>query len=339
MAQNWGEQPEFREINIGELMNTRLSDLMAGSPILKLLFGGAIILIIVIIALNSFFTVQPGEEGVIQRFGKYVSSQPSGMHFKVPFVDRVDIVRVSKVETEEFGYRTEKVGVRTQYSTRNFPEESEMLTGDMNIVDLKFAVLYKIKDAYAFLFNVRSPVKALREASEASMRQIVGDRGIDEAITSGREEIQIEVKDKIQKILDSYNSGIFIVNVKLQEANPPRNVIAAWDAVNKASQYKEQMKNLAQQKLNEAIPRAEGRASRIVAEAEAYKIQRINRAKGEQEKFLNILKEYLQAKEITKRRIFIETMEEILIGIDEKVIIDADVSNKIFSLLNLNQQQ
>lgn len=338
MAQNWGDQPEFREINLGELMNSRLSELMAGSPMLKLLFGGAIILIIVIVVLNSFFTVQPGEEGVIRRFGKYVSSQPAGMHFKVPFIDSVDIVGVDKVETEEFGYRTEKVGVRTQYSTRDFPEESEMLTGDMNIVDLEFAVQYKIKDAYEFLFNVRSPVKALREAAEASMRQIVGDRGIDEAITSGREDIQIEVKGKIQKILDGYNSGIFIVNVKLQKANPPRNVIAAWDAVNKALQYKEQMKNLAQQKLNEAIPRAEGRASRIVAEAEAYKIQRVNRAKGEQEKFLNILKEYLLAKEITKRRIYLETMEEILTGIDEKVIIDEDVSNKIFNLLNLNQQ-
>ena len=341
MAQNWGDQPEFREINFGELMNSRLRDVMAGSPMLKLLFGGAVILIIVIVVLNSFFTIQPGEEGVIRRFGKHISSKPEGIHFKIPFIEKVDIVKVAKVEVELFGFRAEKTGVRTEYSQMEFLDESEMLTGDMNIVDLKFSVQYRIKDAAAFLFNVRSPIKALRDATEAAMRQVVGDRGFDEAITSReeeKEEIGMLVKQKLQELLDRYNTGILVVDVKLPRVEPPKNVRSAWDAVNKAEQYKKEMKNLAQQKLNEAIPRAEGKASRIIAEAEAYKIQRINRAKGEQEKFLNILKEYDLAKEITKRRIFLETMEEILTGIDEKIIIDEDVANKSFNLLNLNQQ-
>jgi len=343
MAQDWEGHSEFREVSFSEFMNSRLSDVLAGSPTLKLLFGGVILFIIALIVFNSYFIVKVGEEGVVRRLGKYTASKPEGIHFKIPIIEKVDIVEVAKTQTEQFGFRTEKAGIKTQYSPDEFPQESEMLTGDMNIVDLYFEVQYRIKDAAAFLFNVRSPVKALRNAAESSMRQVIGDHGFDEALGTeegdvSAEEISTLVKEKLQQLMDKYESGILVVNVTLKQVEPPRNVRPAWDDVNKAEQYKRQMENLAQQKLLQALPKARGNAKRLIAEAKAYKIERINRAKGEKEKFLNILKEYQLAKEITRRRIFLETMEEILAGIEDKIVIDEDVSDRIFNLLNLNQQ-
>ncbi len=334
MAQGWNEGSEFREIKFGEIWNSTIRELTSDSPFMKVVFYGAILLFIVLLALNSVYVVEPGEEGIIRRFGKYVRSTPSGMHAKLPIIDRVDVVDVKNVETLEFGFRTEKAGIRTQYSAMDFPEESEMLTGDMNIIDIDFAVQYRIGNARDFLFNVRNPVDALRNASEAVMRQLIGDRGFDE-IRLSRDEIEIEARDRIQKLMDTYGAGILVIYVKTQEINPPRKVMSAWDAVNKAEQYKDEMNNLAQQKYNEAIPRATGHASQVVNKARAYAIQRINRAEGEKKKFLLVLNQYQQAREVTRRRIFLETMETILTQIDEKIIIDQDVSNNIFNLLNL----
>jgi len=269
-------------------------------------------------------------------------SRSAGFHIKLPFIDRVDIINVAKVRTLEFGFRTEKPGIRTKYSALDYPQESEMLTGDMNIVDIDFVVQYKIGSASDFIFNVRNPENALRAASEAVMRQLIGDRGFNEILTSketlsySQDNLEIEARDQIQKLMDAYGSGISVIYVKAKAITPPQKVIAAWDNVNKAQQYKEEMSNRARQMYNRAIPNASGQADKIVSRAQAYAIQRTNRAEGEKEKFLSILKEYRLVPDITRRRIFLETMETILTQIDEKIIIDQDVSRNIFNLLNLN---
>ena len=334
MPERWDQNPEFREVSFREIWNSKLGDLASGSPFTKLIIYGAILILIVIVVFKSFFLVQAGEEGVVRRFGKYTSSKSAGFHTRIPFIDRVDIVDVENVETLEFGFRTEKAGISTQYSQVDYPEESEMLTGDMNIIDIDFAIQYRIQNARNFLFNVRNPIGTLKNASEASMRQLTGDRGFDE-IRHTRNEIETEVREKIQKLMDDYGTGILISYVKLQHVKAPEKVMSAWNAVNKAEQYKDEMKNLADQKYNEALPKARGQAIQIIKKADAYRIQRVNRAQGEKEKFLSILEEYNQAQEITRRRIFLETMETILTQISEKIIIDHDVSNSILNLLNL----
>ncbi|MCD6317487.1 FtsH protease activity modulator HflK [Candidatus Aerophobetes bacterium] len=278
-----------------------------------------VVLIIAIWVLTGVYIVHPNEEGVIRRWGKYRLSVGPGIYYHIPWpVERVDKPKITKIEKIEIGYRTIREGPPAVY--KPVEEESLMLTGDMNIVELWFIVQYRIKDARDYLFNVRNVKKTIKDAAEASMRQIIGDRGIDEALTIGKEEIQDKTEEKLQQILDLYKSGIDIVTVKLQDVHAPGEVKKAFEAVASAKEARERLINEALGKYNEQIPKAKGEAEKTIREAEAYAVQRIKEAEGNAHRFLARLKEYKKAKSVTKDRLYLETMEDILPEIEKIVM-------------------
>ena len=284
------------------------------------------------------YSIGPDEVGVIQRFGKYVGLTSSGLHAKMPFgVDKVTPVKVEKIFKEEFGVRTLRAGVRTEYSSAQYFDESLMLTGDLNILDVRWIVQFKIKDPVKLLFAVRSPIDTIRDISEVVMRRLVGDYSVDEVLTIKREEIDHLAQVETQKILDSYDAGIQIVTVKLLDVNPPEKVKAAFNEVNEAKQEKEKLINQAWEAYNKVIPKAKGTAEKTIREAEGYALDKINRAKGESERFLATLAEYKRVPEITQKRLYLETMMEVLPQVKNKYIIDPKQTS-ILPLLNLGQK-
>jgi len=286
---------------------------------------------------GTIYSIGPDEVGVIQRFGKYVRLSSPGLHGKLPFVEKVTPVKVKKVLKEEFGMRTLRPGVKTRYSHQEFPEETLMLTGDLNILDVRWIVQFKIKDAVNFLFATRSPEQILRDISEVVMRRFVGDYTVDEVLTTEREEIDHLVQIQMQKILDDYQTGIQIVTVKLLDVNPPETVKPAFNEVNEAKQEKERMINQAWEAYNKVIPKASGEAEKTIREAEGYALDKINRAKGEAKRFLATFAEYKKAPEITRKRLYLETLLEVLPRAKDKYIIDPEQSS-ILPLLNIGQK-
>lgn len=278
-----------------------------------------IVLIIVIWVLTGIYIVHPNEEGVIRRWGKYRLSVGPGIYYHIPWpVERVDKPKISKIEKIEIGFRTIREGPPAIY--KPIEEESLMLTGDMNIVELWFIVQYRIKDAKDYLFNVKDVKKVIRDASEAAMRQIIGDRGIDEALTIGKQEIQDKTQEKLQQILDLYKSGIDIVTVKLQDVHAPGEVKKAFEAVASAKETRQKLVNEAFGEYNKEIPKAKGEAEKTIREAEAYAVQRVKEAQGNANRFLARLKAYQKAKTITKDRLYLETMQDILPDIEKIVM-------------------
>ena len=296
-----------------------------------------IIIALIILFFTGLYTVNPEEMGVIQRFGKYVKTTEPGLHFKIPFgVDVLTKVKVKHVFKEEFGFRTVSPGVKSTYSTRDFDDESLMLTGDLNIADVEWIVQYRIKVPLKFLFNIRNIEETIRDLSESFTRQIVGDRSGDEVIVLSRKEIADEVQVELQKTLDEDNSGIEIYTVNLQNVNPPGPVKPAFNDVNSAKQEKERILNDAWQNYNKTIPEAKGKAKRTIEEAEGYAINRVNRASGDAKKFIQIYNQYKNAKTVTKKRLYLETMQEILPKIEKVYIVDDDLKG-LLPLLNLGQ--
>jgi modulator of FtsH protease HflK len=296
-----------------------------------------IILAVVIFIFTGLYTVDPEEVGVIQRFGKYVNTTEPGLHFKIPFgVDKLTKVKVKHVFKEEFGFRTISSGVKSTYSTRGYDHESLMLTGDLNIADVEWIVQYRIKDPVKYLFNIRNIEETIRDLSESLTRQIVGDRSGDEVIVLSRKEIADDVQIELQKSLDEYNSGIEIYTINLQNVNPPEPVKPAFNDVNSAKQEKERILNDAWQNYNQIIPEAKGKAKRTIEEAEGYAINRTNRASGDADKFIQIYNQYKKAKSVTKKRLYLETMQEILPKVDKVYIVDDDLKG-VLPLLNLDQ--
>ena len=292
---------------------------------------------ILVFIFTGLYTVDPEEVGVIQRFGKYLKTTEPGLHFKIPFgVDMLTKVPVRKVMKEEFGFRTLKAGVKTQYSRRDYSIESLMLTGDLNIADVEWIVQYRIKDPVKFLFKIRNVEETIRDVSEAVMREVVGDRSVDEVIVLSRKEIADEVNLLLQKQLNRYNAGIEIVTINLQNVNPPDKVKPAFNEVNSAKQEKEKIVNEAWQKYNQIIPEARGKAKRTIEEAEGYAVDRVNRAKGDAERFNQVYAQYKKAKDVTKKRLYLETMEKILPEIEKIYIVD-DKQKGILPLLNLDK--
>lgn len=288
-----------------------------------------------IILFGSFFSVQTEEVGVITRFGKYSRTVDPGLNFKIPFAETVYKVPVERQQKLEFGFRTEKAGVNSQYSrSREARSESLMLTGDLNLADVEWVVQYRISDAYNYLFKVRNPQTTLRDISESAMRQIVGDRTVNEVLTVGRAEIGSKLEVLIQGICNEYDMGIKIDQVVLQDVNPPDPVKAAFNAVNEAQQEKETLINRAKSEYNKVIPKASGQAQETIQKAEGYATARINRAKGEASRFSDLYKEYLKAPEVTKRRIYLETMEQILPRVGNMIITD-EKGNSVLPLLNM----
>ncbi len=303
----------------------------------KKILTGVIILAVIIIIFTGFYTVDPEEIGVIQRFGKYVNTTEPGLHFKIPFgVDKLTKVKVKHVFKEEFGFRTLRSGIKTKYSTRSYDNESLMLTGDLNIADVEWIVQYRIKDPYKYLFKIRNVLETIRDLSESVTRQIVGDRSVDEVIVLSRKEIADETQQLLQEKLDEYGAGIEIYTINLQNVNPPERVKPAFNDVNSAKQEKERIVNDAWQNYNRVIPEAEGKAKRTIEEAEGYAINRVNRANGDASRFIDMYNQYKKAKVITKKRLYLETMQKILPNVEKIYIIDEDQKG-ILPLLNLDK--
>ena len=287
---------------------------------------GLLILALLYVA-SGLYRVLPDEQGVVLRFGKYVNTTQPGLHyhFPTPF-ERVLTPKVTKVNRVDVGFRPASDTGRSS-GVGNVPEESLMLTGDENIVDINYSVFWVIKDAQKFLFNIQSPVETVKAASETAMREVIAKNNIQNILTEGRASIEIEVQNITQKILDEYGSGIEITQVQTQQADPPEQVIDAFRDVQAARADRERSKNEAEAYANDVIPRARGEAEQVLQQAEAYKKEVVAKAEGEASRFLAIYNEYKNAKQVTQERMYLETMEKVLADID-KVIIDKVIIEK-----------
>ena len=279
------------------------------------------------VVFSSFYTVQPDEEAVILRFGKYLKTTPPGLHFKIPMrIDKAIKVKTKLVLQQEFGFRTQSIsGSRTSYQGSNFDIESLMLTGDLNVADVEWITQFQIAEPQKYLFNVSDPEQNIRDISEAVMRRVVGDKLVTEVLTVGRAKISSQAKKLTQDILNRYDMGIRIVSVKLQDVNPPEAVKPSFNEVNAAKQEQEQSINKAEKFYNQVIPEARGLAEQQIAEAEGYSTELLNRAKGDAEKFTLIFREYRKAPQITKDRMYLETVEKTFKNLKNITIVDPKV--------------
>ncbi len=291
-------------------------------------------IVIVIAAWSTFFQIGPEEVGVITRFGKYNRTVESGLNFKLPFMEQVYKVPVERQQKQEFGFRTLEADVQTTYTRSGTHDESMMLTGDLNLADVEWVVQYRIEDPYNYLFKVRNPEMTLRDISEAAMRQIVGDRTVNEVLTVGRTEIANRVQELVQNLCREYSLGIKIDQLVLQDVNPPDSVKAAFNAVNEAQQQKETLINQAKSEYNKVIPKAKGQAQETIQKAEGYATERVNNAQGEVARFDALYKEYIKAPEVTKQRIYLETMSEVIPKLGQKIITD-EKGNNVLPLLQM----
>ncbi len=295
-----------------------------------------ILLFLAITLWSSVFQVSTEEVGVITRFGKYVRQVEPGLNLKVPFAEDVYRVPVERQQKLEFGFRTTRAGINTRYSeSSSTKDESLMLTGDLNLAEVQWVVQCRVDNAYKNLFKVRNPQSTLRIISESAMRQIVGDRTVNEVLTVGRTEIGSKLQELIQEICREYSMGIKIEQVVLQDVNPPEPVKAAFNAVNEAQQEKETLINQAKSAYNKVIPKARGQAKETIQQAEGYAAQRVNNAEGEAARFTALYNEFVKAPEVTKRRIYLETMSSVIPKIGNVVITDQKGS----SVLPLLQMQ
>lgn len=298
----------------------------------------AIIAVIALGAWTAYYTVPSDSVAVVQRFGKYLKEVPPGLHFKLPLgIDSAVIVPVKRQLKQEFGFTTP--GASDPYqSPRDGRRETEMVTGDLNAALVEWVVQYRISDPVKYLFEVREPGATLRYVSESVMREVVGDRTVDEVITIGRQEIEIEALTKMQALSSKYEMGISIDQVQLKNINPPAPVQASFNEVNQAQQEKEKLINEARRDYNKVIPLAEGEKDQRIREADGYRLKRINEAEGDVARFSALLAEYRKAPEVTRRRIYIETLQDVLPSIQSKIIID-EQARSILPLLNLDQQK
>jgi membrane protease subunit HflK len=284
--------------------------------------------ILVMIFWTAWFTVQPEETGIVQRFGKVMRAAGPGLHFKIPFgVETVRLLPTARVLKEEFGFRTlaSVPGEKTRYNPGNaYTDESLMLTGDLNVIDVQWIIQYRIEEPISYLFNVRDTPKTIRDTTEAVMRRAVGNRLGSDVLTTGRVAVASEAKDEIQKILTAYETGVRLVTVELQDVTPPDSVKPAFNEVNESRQDKEQTINNAQEQANREIPRARGVATQSISEAEGYALERVNRAEGEATRFQAILDEYEKAPQVTRRRLYLEAMTGLLANVKGLYIVDQD---------------
>ncbi len=303
-------------------------------------FGIIALLFLIWAAMTSFYTVQPEQRGVVKRFGSVIGITDPGLHFKIPFgIDQIQLVATERVLKQEFGFRTQdtRQGERSTYSSGGFEDESLMLTGDLNMIDVEWVVQYRIEDPIKFLYQMREPTRTLRDISESVMRRIVGNMLGSEVLTIGRVEIQQKAGDEIQDILNQYDAGIRISTVEMQDVVPPPAVQPAFNEVNEARQERERMINEAQKHVNQEIPNAEGAALRTVAEAEGYATERVNRADGESIRFSAVLLEYQQAPRVTRSRLYLETLNEILPNIGQVLVVQEGQVGPL-PLLDVNRE-
>jgi len=307
-------------------------------PSLKKLLSNTRNLILIILGIilifGGVFQVGTEEVGVITRFGKYTRTVQSGLNVKIPLLETVIKVPVERQQKLEFGFRSVSASYRTDYTKTGTSDESLMLTGDLNLADVEWVVQFRIDDPYQYLFIVRNPEGTLRDISEAVTRQIVGDRTVNEVLTVGRTDISANVREQIHSLCKEYSLGIKIEQVVLQDVNPPDPVKAAFNAVNEAQQEKETLINKAKSEYNRVIPHARGEALETIQKAEGYAAARVNNAMGEAARFNMLYLEYLKAPEITKRRLYLETMQKVLPVMNNKIITDQD-GNNVLPLLQM----
>jgi len=305
-------------------------------------FGGILgILIVLLLGMSlwsAYYTVPSDSVAVVQRFGMYLKEVSPGLHFKLPLgIDKTTIVPVKRQLKQEFGFTTP--GASDPYQgTRDGSRETQMVTGDLNAALVEWVVQYRISDPVKFLFEVREPGETLRYVSESVMREVVGDRTVDEVITIGRQEIEVEALVKMQALSTKYVMGISIDQVQLKNINPPRPVQESFNEVNQAQQSKEKLINEARREYNKIIPLAEGEKDQRIREADGYRLKRINEAEGDALRFNALFTEYRKAPEVTGRRIYIETMQAVLPEISSKVLMD-DAMSSLLPLLNLNEHK
>src|SRR5689334_9124025 len=303
--------------------------------------GGMILLLITclvlvaLVAWSAFYTVPSDSVAVVQRFGRYLEEVQPGLHSKLPFgIDAVRIVRVKRQLKQEFGFATPGGTNPSQYP-RETEKETQMVTGDLNAALVEWVTQYRLSDPLRFLFMVREPEQTLRDVSESVMREVVGDRTVDEVITVGRQDIEVEALAKMQALSNKYELGISIDQVQLKNVNPPGPVQASFNEVNQAQQEKEKLINEARQDYNKVIPLAEGEKDQRIREADGYRLKRINEAEGDVARFSALLAEYIKAPEVTRRRIYIETLQDVMPSVHSKIIVD-ERTRSILPFLNLD---
>lgn len=318
------------------------------------LLGFAILFLVLVGTGSVFYQVDQDEAGVVQRFGKYVRTTQPGLHMKIPFhIETVKNIKVTHVFKDEFGFRTESPGIRSVYAGRSdgfsqgrrivgsgdpYIEESLMLTGDLNVAVVEWIVQYTVKDPVQFAFKIRDARETLRNMSEAVMRLVIGDHTISEVLTSGREGIQQEVEKKLQAILDTYEAGVSIRNVILQEVVPPNEVKPSFNEVNEARQEKEKLVNQAWAEYNKIIPKAKGEAEQRIRNAEGYAVERTNQAKGDAERFMLTWEAYKNFPDVTRRRLYLEMVSKVYPGLQDTLVLDQNQKG-LLPLLNLNPKQ
>ncbi|MCX6546055.1 MAG: FtsH protease activity modulator HflK [Acidobacteria bacterium] len=304
----------------------------------------ALVLLVVIGLFSTYYQIDQKDVGVVQRFGKYVRTTAPGPHLKIPFIEKVTKVPVQRQLKAEFGFRTKVADVQSTYeeaspSTRN---ESQMLTGDLNVAVVEWIVQYKVKNPRDYLFNVRNldstsrrTETTFRDMNEAVMRGVIGDHSVNEVLTVGREIVQMEAKAQLQQLCERYETGIQIDQIVLQDVNPPDKVKPAFNEVNQAIQEKERLINEAWADYNQTVPNARGEAERAIRTAEGYALERVNNARGDVARFVNIYDEYRKAPEVTRRRLYLETLNDVLPKTGRKLIVDANMKG-LLPLLNLD---
>jgi membrane protease subunit HflK len=299
---------------------------------------GLVILVLLVLATlwSSAFTVAPEEVGVVMTFGKYSREVEPGLRFKLPYpIQAVIKVPVQRQLKEEFGFRTQKVGVRSSFSASE--GEALMLTGDLNVAVVEWTTQFRVSDPFKFLFRVRNPGETFRDMNEAVMRAVVGDRSVTEVLTIGRQEIASEVESRLQELCDQYETGLKIEQVVLQDVNPPDEVKPSFNEVNQAQQEREKLINEARTGFNQIIPKARGEAQQALQEAEGYATDRVNRAEGDAARFRSLVTAYRRAPEVTRRRIYLESMQRILPGVRRTLVLDEGLKGLV-PFLSLNEE-
>ena len=299
--------------------------------------GGFWLVVILVLVWTTFYTVPADSVAIVQRFGKYMRMDEPGLRFKAPFgMDTVTLVPVRRQLKLEFGFATR--GASSPYQGSHEPDmEKAMVTGDLNEALVEWVVQYRIKDPKQFLFDVRDPEDTLRAASEAVMREVIGDRTVDEVITIGRQDIEVEMKAALEKLVAQYQLGISVDLVQLKNVNPPKEVQASFDEVNQAQQEKQRAINMANGEYNKAVPRAKGDAERVIAEAHGYALKRVNESEGDAALFESVFAQYRKAPEVTRQRIFLETMSEVLPKTGRRIIVD-DKGQQVLPFLQLQSE-
>jgi modulator of FtsH protease HflK len=305
---------------------------------------GRIIVRVIVLAIaaiflfTTWFTIEPEEAGVVLRFGRVVRQVPSGLHMKLPYpLETVLKVPIERQLKEEFGFRTQEAAVRSTYSDEDLSAESLMLTGDLNVAVVEWTAQFRVRDPYKYLFKVRNVRQTFRDMNETVMREVIGDRSVNEVLTVGRQEIAAEAEQRLQALCDEYETGIKIEQVVLQDVNPPEAVKPSFNEVNQAQQEREKLINQARADYNQIIPRAKGQAQQTLEQAQGFATDRVNRARGDADLFIQVHAAYQRAPEVTRRRMYLETMSKIYPKVKRKIVLD-DSLKGVLPLLSLQDQ-